>query len=310
MANFYGGTSLIGGGAGALDDIDGGDLADGDGALVITPTGVSYSYTLDADSAVAESSPGVIEPDANAGNKRWILKGVRAVSLQLPNGTSINEFSTDGTFAGDSDDAVPTEKASGTRIAVLIAAARLHTMTNVLDHSAGNWKLFASNGSGKITEITHGAANKILQSNGATSAPTWEDASVADDAITLKKIQHGSVMLPYVMSEDDASVGDTTTISSWTDHQIRKLRVYIPADATTLRAAVRAAESSDACQIRFKVSTLTSNAQAITTAPTTWYTGCILNVTSLDGWYDISWQIYGNGSGKTVTIYAFSFVWG
>ena len=31
--------------------------------------------------------------------------------LELPNGTSITEFSIDDTLAGNSDDAVPTEKA-------------------------------------------------------------------------------------------------------------------------------------------------------------------------------------------------------
>ncbi len=37
-------------------------------------------------------------------------------TLELPAGTSVNEFSIDGTLAGDSDDAVPTEKAVATAI--------------------------------------------------------------------------------------------------------------------------------------------------------------------------------------------------
>jgi hypothetical protein len=37
-------------------------------------------------------------------------------TLQLPNGTSINEFSTDTTLSGNSDDAVPTEKAVKTYV--------------------------------------------------------------------------------------------------------------------------------------------------------------------------------------------------
>lgn len=72
MSNFYGATSLIGGGSGALDKIDGAALAAGDGAMVITPTGM-LAYTLDATSGAAESSPGIITPDTNAGTKRWIL---------------------------------------------------------------------------------------------------------------------------------------------------------------------------------------------------------------------------------------------
>jgi hypothetical protein len=42
------------------------------------------AYVLDADSAAAESSPNVIAPDANAGDKRWVLTGqVAAETLAL-----------------------------------------------------------------------------------------------------------------------------------------------------------------------------------------------------------------------------------
>ena len=78
-ANFYGAIALIGGGTGALDKIDGADLADGDGAMVMT-NGTAYLYWLDADSGAAESSPDVISPDSNAGNKRWLLQALRSQS--------------------------------------------------------------------------------------------------------------------------------------------------------------------------------------------------------------------------------------
>lgn len=73
MSDFYGATVLIGGGAGALDKIDGADLSDLDGAVVIS-TDAFYPYHLDADSAAAENSPQVVSPDANAGDKRWLLR--------------------------------------------------------------------------------------------------------------------------------------------------------------------------------------------------------------------------------------------
>jgi hypothetical protein len=75
MSNFYGATGLIGGAAGDLDNIDGTSLAAGDGAVVITST-TAYLFYLNASSGAVESSPYVISPDANAGNKRWILLGV------------------------------------------------------------------------------------------------------------------------------------------------------------------------------------------------------------------------------------------
>lgn len=75
--NFYGAILLTGGATGALDAIDGAGLVDLDAAIVQTD-GAVYFYHLDATSGAAESSPGVVSPDDNAGTKRWILQKVRA----------------------------------------------------------------------------------------------------------------------------------------------------------------------------------------------------------------------------------------
>ena len=66
-------TALTGGGANALDSIDGNDLLDGDFAYTMVGTTL-YIHELDDDSGLAESSPGIIAPDSNPGNKRWIQK--------------------------------------------------------------------------------------------------------------------------------------------------------------------------------------------------------------------------------------------
>ncbi|MBU0777465.1 hypothetical protein KKF82_04315, partial [Patescibacteria group bacterium] len=71
-SNFYGAIALTGGASGSVDSIDGTNLATGDGLYCITSTGF-YIYYLNATSGAAESSPDVISPDDNAGNKRWIL---------------------------------------------------------------------------------------------------------------------------------------------------------------------------------------------------------------------------------------------
>jgi hypothetical protein len=80
-------TTLVGGGAAALDGIDGAGLLDGDFAFV-TLSNINYLYILDDDSAAAESSPDVISPDANAGNKRWIRQGcygnIKFPATQVP----------------------------------------------------------------------------------------------------------------------------------------------------------------------------------------------------------------------------------
>jgi len=65
--------ALTGGGATALDGIDGSSLT-GNELAFVTLSGVVYHYILEASSGAAESSPSVISPDANAGTKRWILQ--------------------------------------------------------------------------------------------------------------------------------------------------------------------------------------------------------------------------------------------
>jgi hypothetical protein len=65
--------ALTGGGTGALDKYDGVALKDGDPAVGIYD-GKLYAYKLNATSGAAESSPSIIAPDTNAGDKRWILQ--------------------------------------------------------------------------------------------------------------------------------------------------------------------------------------------------------------------------------------------
>jgi hypothetical protein len=89
MANYvYPFIDLIGGGTGALDAIDGAALADKDMAYG-SVAGLTYTYLLDADSAAAEASPGIIAPNANGGDKRWILQGVApyATAAEILTGT-------------------------------------------------------------------------------------------------------------------------------------------------------------------------------------------------------------------------------
>jgi len=70
-----GGTCLTGGTSGCLDYFSGSALNDGDVAIIVTD-GLTYVYRLDADSAAAESSPAIISPNTDAGDKRWILQEV------------------------------------------------------------------------------------------------------------------------------------------------------------------------------------------------------------------------------------------
>ena len=75
----------------------------------------------------------------------------------------------DGLNAGD-----VYEHISAAQFAAL--HTRLHTITNVLDHSANNHKIFYSDGSGHIIELALGADGEVLTSTGAATAPAFEAA--------------------------------------------------------------------------------------------------------------------------------------
>lgn len=83
MANkIWPATSLTGGGDQALDGIDGNSLSDKDMGFTVD-SDYFYAHTLKASSGAAESSPDVIKPDANAGDKRWHLVYMYAID-KLP----------------------------------------------------------------------------------------------------------------------------------------------------------------------------------------------------------------------------------
>lgn len=96
-------TALTGGAAGALDSIDGAGLVDGDLAFVFT-SNVFYTYRLDDDSGAAESSPSVIAPDSNSGDKRWLLQNSYNVGYSSISGTPTEHqqavWTGDGTIKG------------------------------------------------------------------------------------------------------------------------------------------------------------------------------------------------------------------
>ena len=121
----YWATSLIGGAEGSLDSIDGTDLNDQDMAIVAVMGDKFYLYSLDADSAAAESSPDVIAPDANGGDKRWTLQSIHSKidGIDLNGGTDI------GADLADEDLILVDDGAGGTNRKA--ALSRLKTYIGV-----------------------------------------------------------------------------------------------------------------------------------------------------------------------------------
>jgi len=183
MANkFYPAVALTGGGTGALDKIDGMDLSDLDAAMVVTGN-KAYFYTLDDSSGASESSPGVISPDTNAGNKRWILKGnaligdykgnwaasTAYVERELVKDTSNNNIyycSTSHTSSGSQPISTNADSAKWTLIVDAAAAATSATAAATSATAA------ASSASTASTQASNASTSASNASSSASSAST------------------------------------------------------------------------------------------------------------------------------------------
>jgi hypothetical protein len=122
----YAGNRLVGGTDGCLDYIDGAGLNDKDSAIVVHAIdNNAYFYRLDSSSG-ATLLVDIVGTNITPQNYIKCEPNSPAAT-----NTSINEFSTDGTMAGDSDDAAPTEKAVKTYYDTIFPAATALTHTLV-----------------------------------------------------------------------------------------------------------------------------------------------------------------------------------
>jgi hypothetical protein len=95
---------------------------------------------------------------------------------------------------------------------------RSHAMTSTSDHTAGNWKVFHSNGSGQLVELALGADGTYLKSNGASAAPTFATPAGGGSSIT-------GTGIAYVRSggnDTSGTIGDpskpyATAQAAWDD---------------------------------------------------------------------------------------------
>lgn len=77
---------------------------------------------------------------------------------------------------------------------------RSHAVTGASDHTAGNHKLFYSDGAGAVQELAHGATvGYVLTSNGASTAPSWEA---------------GATGMSLIVKDTDETVNSTTTLQN------------------------------------------------------------------------------------------------
>ncbi len=135
--------------------------------------------------------------------------------------------------------------------------------------------------------------------------------------ITLEKVQHGSIMLPMIMSESATAVKDGTNgRSAWADMDAGtanfKWQIYVPAAASTIKMYIRAhrAGGDTVLDVRFQVGALTSDDTSDSLgAAYAWYE-LTLDVSSLSGWQELDIQeLTGNDAGEDVEVQGLSFSW-
>jgi hypothetical protein len=128
--------------------------------------------------------------------------------------------------------------ASGTIALTSDLHTRSHAITSTSDHTAGNHKVFYSNGSGEVVELALGDSGKILQSNGASAAPTWETPASGgigggtgstDNAILRADGTGGSTAQGSALQLDDF----TTSTQNNVTLRVRQGKFAFTADAST-----------------------------------------------------------------------------
>lgn len=237
MANrIYCATGLTGGTTGTLDSIRGGDLINNDMAIVINSPNV-YFYVLDADSAAAESSPTVISPDTNAGDKRWILQSlyVEDITMVVDDLTVGDDAEIKGNLqVGDADgtgaNLILYSNTSGDHV-VYDATAKTLTLTDVNLVMAAGGAINA--GDNNITNVGNIALDSISADDGSSFSVSsnWTNAgnTIADlGVVTTVDIDSGSID-GAAIGVNSANAGNFTSIGATTTGTIIGTEI----DATT-----------------------------------------------------------------------------
>jgi len=175
----YAKTALTGGAANALDGIDGAVLSDGDRALVYYG-GNSYDYILDADSGATESKRNIIQPDNNAGTKRWVLQleaGIKIKPQGAPDAESTGAITV---HIADMLTGIVTGNPSAARAYTLDSGANCDAGMSIDIGEAFDWYLIniATDATFIITITSPGADHTLVgsskvPSNSTTTGGLW-----------------------------------------------------------------------------------------------------------------------------------------
>lgn len=179
-------TALTGGTSDALDGINGSDLINDDTAFVYVSY-TKYEYRLNATSGAAESSPDIIAPDTNPGNKRWILVSVS--KLIIPDTNASNNLNIKWNENDTSDRTLNLKVNSGDRTLDLsenLTISNGYDITITAEDAAAAIVLDNSNFEVENTNATQRSFKITSAKAGNTTLTFQEDLTIADGyAVTI-----------------------------------------------------------------------------------------------------------------------------
>jgi len=149
-------TDFTGGVDGCLDYYDGTELADGDIGFV-QKDGVFHPYLLDATSGAAASSPDVIPPATNAGDKRWILQST--IGLSVPAGAILTGNIIGGNYRKTGANQIQVDALSCRDAANLRVIKCAQQYVTIPAAANGLYSLFACSDGTVRTDTDIGGAN-------------------------------------------------------------------------------------------------------------------------------------------------------
>lgn len=203
---YYPATSFTGGGTGALDAIDGNDLAVGDVAIV-SDNNVSYTYKLKSASGKSESYPNIIIPDTNPGTKYW------------------ERVCSDASF-------LCSRKASADSIDDEFESTTLDAQWTAVGPSSGTVDLFETSSTVNKYDLTTRPGWLLMQAGSTKTCSFRQDATLGDGESVVLAISAGMTH-DDIMANNQLSAGLALTSSDTSHSSGDHVQLILDSDGST-----------------------------------------------------------------------------
>jgi hypothetical protein len=178
------------------------------------PTGVTSAATLTDNSIIrgdggarGVQDSGVLIDDSDN------ITAIESITLNL--GTNINEFSTDGTLGGDSDNAVPTEKAVKTYVDASVFTLPLTTKGDILTRDSSSNIRLGIGANGQVLTADSGETSGVKWSTVAGTGDVVGPAGATDNAACRYDTATGKLIQDSGVIIDDAdNITGVTSLAS------------------------------------------------------------------------------------------------